>query len=258
MIICLSVLGFVFFRTANEYVKLGIFLCLFGGLVAFGFSIPNNLRAAYSIEIWLFIIGLVLSFCSLMTRRVKGTSLWDIKLREAPLRWLLCLGILLIVFSGASLLTTPAPQPTSPEATLPTFFPPKATATVLVPLHLIKDGISLGELAERLGNVMDSVGYVEKSFYSLDAVDNKGCAIVTHIEQIKADGTPFAKGRWSFKLPSYENFSVALGFLSIVPRCQPPCRQFDSIRASPDDENVCFVAWAFARANRHRPWRLLR
>jgi hypothetical protein len=111
------------------------------------------------------------------------------------------------------------PTPTT-QATLPTFFPPKATATVPVPLHLIKGGISLGELAERLGRVMDSVGYVEKSFYSLDAVDNKGCAIVTHIEQIKADGTPVAKGRWSFELPSYENFSVQT-FLAALFTAQP-------------------------------------
>jgi len=57
---------------------------------------------------------------------------------------------------------------------------------------------------------MDSVGYKEKSFYSLDALDNKGCAIVTHIEQIKADGRPVAKGRWSFQLQTYdyEHFSI--------------------------------------------------
>jgi ribose transport system substrate-binding protein len=115
---------------------------------------------------------------------------------------------------------TPAPKPASSEATLPTFFPPKATATVEVPLHLIKEGISLGELAERLGRVMDSVGYVEKSFYSLDAVDNKGCAIVTHIEQIKADGTPVAEGRWSFELPNYAIFSVQT-FLAALFTAQP-------------------------------------
>ena len=38
MIICLSVLGFAFFNKAHQYVKLVIFLCLFGGVVAFGFS----------------------------------------------------------------------------------------------------------------------------------------------------------------------------------------------------------------------------
>jgi len=42
MIICLSVLGFVFFRRANQYVQLGVFLCLFGGVVAFGVSISNE------------------------------------------------------------------------------------------------------------------------------------------------------------------------------------------------------------------------
>jgi hypothetical protein len=41
MIICLSLLGFAFFRNANQYLRLGIFLCLFAGVVAFGFSIRN-------------------------------------------------------------------------------------------------------------------------------------------------------------------------------------------------------------------------
>src|SRR5271165_5838518 len=39
MIICLSALGFAFFNKANQYVKLVIFLCLFGGVVAFGISV---------------------------------------------------------------------------------------------------------------------------------------------------------------------------------------------------------------------------
>jgi hypothetical protein len=42
MIICLSVLGFAFFNKADQYVKLVIFLCLFGGVVAFGISIANE------------------------------------------------------------------------------------------------------------------------------------------------------------------------------------------------------------------------
>jgi hypothetical protein len=79
---------------------------------------------------------------------------------------------------------------------------------VAVPLHLIRDGISLDELAEHIGNVMASVGCEEQSFYSLDAVDNRGCAIATHIEQIKSDGRPVTKQRWSFQLPSYESFFI--------------------------------------------------
>ena len=42
MIICLGVLGFTFFNKANEYIKLVIFLLLFGGVVAFGLSITNE------------------------------------------------------------------------------------------------------------------------------------------------------------------------------------------------------------------------
>ena len=67
---------------------------------------------------------------------------------------------------------------------------------------------------------MDRVGYVEKSFYSLDAEDNKGCAVVTHVEQITADGRPVAKGRWSFDLPSYEHFSIQT-FLAALFTAEP-------------------------------------
>ena len=42
MIICLSVLGFVVLKKANQYVQLGVFLCLFGGVVAFGISINKE------------------------------------------------------------------------------------------------------------------------------------------------------------------------------------------------------------------------
>src|SRR5271165_3080443 len=42
MIICLSLLAFAFFRGANQYVQLAIFLCLFGGVVAFGFSLKSE------------------------------------------------------------------------------------------------------------------------------------------------------------------------------------------------------------------------
>lgn len=42
MTICLGVLGFAFFNKANEYIKLVIFLLLFGGVVAFGLSITNE------------------------------------------------------------------------------------------------------------------------------------------------------------------------------------------------------------------------
>jgi len=42
VIICLGVLGLGFFNKANEYLKLVIFLLLFGGVIAFSFSIINQ------------------------------------------------------------------------------------------------------------------------------------------------------------------------------------------------------------------------
>ncbi len=42
MIICLSLLAFAFFIGAKQHVKLIIFLCLFGGVLAFGISLKNE------------------------------------------------------------------------------------------------------------------------------------------------------------------------------------------------------------------------
>jgi WD40 repeat protein len=42
MIICLCLLGFLFFRRANDTIKLVIFICLFVGVVAFGFSVVQE------------------------------------------------------------------------------------------------------------------------------------------------------------------------------------------------------------------------
>jgi hypothetical protein len=42
MIVCLCLLGFLFFRGADVKVKLTIFLCLFGGVVAFGVSVVQE------------------------------------------------------------------------------------------------------------------------------------------------------------------------------------------------------------------------
>jgi hypothetical protein len=75
-----------------------------------------KLVTAYSIGTWLLLIGLVLCFLSVITRRENGTNFWDIKLRETPLRWLLGLGIALVVFSQASLLTyQKSPRLVTPE-----------------------------------------------------------------------------------------------------------------------------------------------
>ena len=115
---------------------------------------------------------------------------------------------------------TPVPSPTpinldlsAPTAafppTLPTFFPPKATATVELPIIPVSQGLTLAEFSARISKAMDDAGYERRSYFWLDKEHAPGFAIITHIEQIHPNGVPVSKARWSFDLPSYENFSIA-------------------------------------------------
>ena len=110
---------------------------------------------------------------------------------------------------------TPTPSPsaqTTPTPTilptLPIFFPPKSTATVELPLNLSYGALTLKELSDRISKAFDEAGYERRSYFWLDKEHAPGFAIITHIEQIRADGTPVTTGRWSFDLPSYEHFSI--------------------------------------------------
>jgi hypothetical protein len=121
--------------------------------------------------------------------------------------------------SPTSTIAQSTPTPT-PQPTLPTFFPPKATATVELPLKLQYGSLTLQTLSYRISKALDAAGYERRSYFWLDKDHAPGFAIITHIEQIHADGTPVTTGRWSFDLPSYEHFSIA-SFLKTMIKADP-------------------------------------
>ena len=119
---------------------------------------------------------------------------------------------------------TPTPQPTPGLSeyweTLPTFFPPKATDTV--ELHIIPDllNLTLQKASDEISSAMADAGYEQRSYFWLDKDHRPGFAIITHIEQIQADGVPVRAGRWSFDLPSYGPFSIQT-FLKALTSADP-------------------------------------
>ncbi len=62
--------------------------------------------------------------------------------------------------------------------------------------------LTLAHLSDRISKAMDEAGYEHRSYFWLDKEHAPGFAIITHIEQIHADGTPVTTRRWSFDLPS--------------------------------------------------------
>ena len=119
-----------------------------------------------------------------------------------------------LFYFGASQKEGAAPPP------LPTFFPPKATATVELPVKQSSGTLTLAHLSDRISKAMDEAGYEHRSYFWLDKEHAPGFAIITHIEQIHADGTPVTTRRWSFDLPSYEHFSIA-SFLKAMIKADP-------------------------------------
>ena len=99
---------------------------------------------------------------------------------------------------------TPTIAPTYPEFPWP---PPKASASWTIPNNLLRDvedkQISLGEVDTKLSKVLDSCGYVEKSYYSVP----DGFAVVTRLERIHSDGTP-TENRWDLEVTPLKNFSL--------------------------------------------------
>ncbi|MGH8615998.1 MAG: hypothetical protein ACREYF_29300 [Gammaproteobacteria bacterium] len=75
--------------------------------------------------------------------------------------------------------------------------PPRASAFAKIPNELIAGGAKeplLGDIASRLEQAFDAAGYAERSYHSVP----NGFALVSRIEQIRADGTPKEEpGRWS-------------------------------------------------------------
>jgi len=87
---------------------------------------------------------------------------------------------------------------------LPTFFPPRATDSVVLPFQFASKKWTLQNVAEHLGDALRNAGYWGKcSYYWLEDRHGPGFAIVTHIEHIQPDGKPVLDQRWGFDLPRY-------------------------------------------------------
>jgi hypothetical protein len=117
-------------------------------------------------------------------------------------------------------LPTPSAAEETPPTYLPTFFPPKATATVELSIISSGERLTLAQLSDRISKALNDAGYERRSYFWLDKEHAPGFAVITHIEQIHADGTPVTTGRWSFDLPSYERFSIA-SFLKAMIKADP-------------------------------------
>jgi hypothetical protein len=77
---------------------------------------------------------------------------------------------------------------------------------------LVRDGKTLGDVADRLTKALAGLGYSERSFYHAPG----GFVLATRLEQIDFDGTPKAGLlRWSAKLPPREIFSLS-GFIDAL------------------------------------------
>jgi len=70
---------------------------------------------------------------------------------------------------------------------------------------------TLGGAAKRLQAALESVGYVERSYYPVPG----GFALVTRLEQIDAKGVPVDPGRWSMAVAPRRLFSPA-DFLRVL------------------------------------------
>ena len=102
-----------------------------------------------------------------------------------------------------------APTPTDDSDKLPTFFPPRATDSLTLPLQLAGEQLTLENLSDRLTDALQNAGYWGKcSYYWLDDRHGPGFAIVTHIEHIQPNGKPVLDQRWGFDLPRYGQLTL--------------------------------------------------
>jgi chaperone required for assembly of F1-ATPase len=92
---------------------------------------------------------------------------------------------------------------------LPTFFPPRATDSVVLSFQFASKNWTLQNVAEHLDAALRNAGYWGKcSYYWLDDRHGPGFAIVTHIEHIQPDGKPVLDQRWGFDLPRYGQITL--------------------------------------------------
>lgn len=102
-----------------------------------------------------------------------------------------------------------APRSNAPPE-LPDFpWPPPRASTMMniddAALRIAGNRTTLGRVDDRLVQALDAAGYVEKSYFAVP----DGFALVTRLEQIRADGTPLdPPDRWSAVAGPLREFSL--------------------------------------------------
>lgn len=140
------------------------------------------------------------------------------RFRLSPPTWLLVTFSITIVlglalgtaFLNLSYRAKYAPSPTSsaPSRPRPTFPwpPPTPSARLVVPRQVFSKSKTLGQAVSHLENALSNSGYVERSYFLVPG----GIAVVTRLEHIHRDGTPFSDpNRWLFDDDYRQSLSIA-------------------------------------------------
>lgn len=120
------------------------------------------------------------------------------------LLWFSVLAVLLFTFAGKPMALRFPPKPGMPAFPWP---PPAASAETTVPDNWLppRGGADLADVAATLEKALRAAKYRKWSFSSVP----DGFALVSQIEQIKADGTPSPEpARWSTDLPWVANMNL--------------------------------------------------
>jgi hypothetical protein len=89
--------------------------------------------------------------------------------------------------------------------------PPKASASYVLPDELLKNNNTMAEAVQAILSALERTGYVERSFFKTRP---GGVALVTQLERIQPDGTPFEeRDRWSLDQSNYRSTADLIKFL---------------------------------------------
>jgi hypothetical protein len=142
----------------------------------------------------------------------SGVSQYGVNVEQALTR-----GFWVSFWSGSYIHCDPE------DLSLPTYYPDKPTAFASIPWTIPKEDLltyeerragikpkgaySLDDVAKSIGVALHESGYSNFYSYWLARGHGPGFVLICPVEQIRADGTPVSKNRWSFDVPAYE-FSI--------------------------------------------------
>lgn len=140
------------------------------------------------------------------------------RFRLSPPTWLLVtfsITTVLALVLGTGFLTlshraayAPSPTSSAPPRPRPTFPwpPPTPSARLVIPKQVFSNSKTLGQAVSHLENALSDSGYVERSYFLVPG----GIAVVTRLEQIHRDGTPFSDpDRWLFDDDYRQSLGIA-------------------------------------------------